>query len=109
MKHKISTILIILPAEMLTSIHYHVCYYSLLNTFVSFWDLFGKIAEYAQHNDAILLVIVPASQASEISSSRALKIAKEHDPESEYIRFFNLAFFYCLYFILTNGCYFTRH
>jgi dynamin GTPase len=41
-----------------------------------------KIAEYAQHNDAILLVIVPASQASEISSSRALKIAKEYDPES---------------------------
>ncbi|KAH0921180.1 hypothetical protein HID58_021198 [Brassica napus] len=42
----------------------------------------SMIAEYAQHNDAILLVIVPASQASEISSSRALKIAKEHDPES---------------------------
>ncbi|CAE5957082.1 unnamed protein product [Arabidopsis arenosa] len=42
----------------------------------------SMIAEYAQHNDAILLVIVPASQASEISSSRALKIAKEYDPES---------------------------
>ncbi|WZZ79979.1 hypothetical protein YC2023_100551 [Brassica napus] len=42
----------------------------------------SMIAEYAQHNDAILLVIIPASQASEISSSRALKIAKEHDPES---------------------------
>ncbi|KAG2324715.1 hypothetical protein Bca52824_007443 [Brassica carinata] len=39
------------------------------------------ISEYAQHNDAILLITVPASQASEISSSRALKIAKEHDPQ----------------------------
>ncbi|CAH2038399.1 unnamed protein product, partial [Thlaspi arvense] len=53
----------------------------------------SMIAEYAQHNDAILLVIVPASQASEISSSRALKIAKEHDPESEYI---------CIFEILAN-------
>ncbi|XP_010458366.1 PREDICTED: dynamin-2A [Camelina sativa] len=42
----------------------------------------SMIAEYVQHNDAILLVIVPASQASEISSSKALKIAKEYDPES---------------------------
>ncbi|KAH0913398.1 hypothetical protein HID58_036719 [Brassica napus] len=42
----------------------------------------SMIAQYAQHNDAILLVIVPASQASEILSSRALKIAKEYDPES---------------------------
>ncbi|XP_024004330.1 uncharacterized protein LOC112081845 [Eutrema salsugineum] len=39
------------------------------------------IAEYAQLNDAILLVIVPASEASEISSSLALKIANEYDPE----------------------------
>ncbi|EOA39623.1 hypothetical protein CARUB_v10008252mg [Capsella rubella] len=42
----------------------------------------SMISEYVQHNDAILLVIVPASQASEISSSKALKIAKEYDPES---------------------------
>ncbi|KAL0732588.1 hypothetical protein Bca4012_008797 [Brassica carinata] len=42
----------------------------------------SMIAQYAQHNDAILLVIVPASQASEISSTRALKIAKEYDPDS---------------------------
>ncbi|XP_010520731.1 PREDICTED: dynamin-2B-like isoform X2 [Tarenaya hassleriana] len=40
------------------------------------------VGEYAQHNDAILLVIVPATQASEISSSRALRSAKEFDPES---------------------------
>ncbi|KAJ4895561.1 Dynamin-2A [Raphanus sativus] len=42
----------------------------------------SMISQYTQHNDAILLVIVPASQASEISSSRALKIAKEYDPDS---------------------------
>ncbi|XP_030511358.1 dynamin-2A-like [Rhodamnia argentea] len=40
------------------------------------------ISEYVQHNDAILLVIVPATQALEISSSRALKAAKEYDAES---------------------------
>ncbi|XP_028804056.1 dynamin-2B-like [Neltuma alba] len=40
------------------------------------------ISEYAEHNDAILLVIVPAVQAPEISSSRALRVAKEYDGES---------------------------
>lgn len=54
--------------------------FSFCNLFLS---SFGKIGEHAQHNDAILLVVVPASQASEISSSRALKIAKEYDPDSE--------------------------
>ncbi|XP_010553651.1 PREDICTED: dynamin-2B-like [Tarenaya hassleriana] len=42
----------------------------------------STIGEYAQHNDAILLVVVPANQAPEISSSRALRTVKEHDPES---------------------------
>lgn len=42
-----------------------------------------QISEYVEHNDAILLVIVPASQASEISSARALKLAKEYDAESK--------------------------
>ncbi|CBI38199.3 unnamed protein product, partial [Vitis vinifera] len=37
------------------------------------------VSDYAQHNDAILLVIVPAVQAPEMASSRALKIAKEYD------------------------------
>ncbi|XP_048334931.2 dynamin-2B-like isoform X2 [Ziziphus jujuba] len=40
------------------------------------------ISEYVEHNDAILLVTIPAIQAPEISSSRALRIAKEYDPES---------------------------
>ncbi|KAL9437551.1 hypothetical protein AB3S75_023423 [Citrus x aurantiifolia] len=37
------------------------------------------VSEYAEHNDAILLVIVPAAQAPEIASSRALRVAKEFD------------------------------
>lgn len=40
-----------------------------------------QISDYAAHNDAILLVIVPAAQAPEISSSRALRLAKEFDAE----------------------------
>ncbi|OMO83255.1 hypothetical protein CCACVL1_11470 [Corchorus capsularis] len=39
------------------------------------------LGECAEHNDAILLIIVPAAQAPEISSSRALRIAKEYDSE----------------------------
>jgi dynamin GTPase len=61
----------------------------------------SMIAEYAQHNDAILLVIVPASQASEISSSRALKIAKEYDPESEYICISDLSYLNIVYYLYT--------
>ncbi|KAG7033411.1 Dynamin-2B [Cucurbita argyrosperma subsp. argyrosperma] len=41
----------------------------------------SMISEYAEHNDAILLVIVPASQAVEIASTRALRLAKEYDSE----------------------------
>ncbi|XP_073000996.1 dynamin-2A-like [Typha latifolia] len=41
----------------------------------------SAISDYAAHNDAILLVIVPASQAPEISSSRALRLAKEFDSD----------------------------
>uniref|UniRef100_A0A7N0RC73 dynamin GTPase n=1 Tax=Kalanchoe fedtschenkoi TaxID=63787 RepID=A0A7N0RC73_KALFE len=40
------------------------------------------LSEYIEHNDAILLIIVPAAQAPEISSSRAIRIAKEYDAES---------------------------
>ncbi|URD91657.1 Dynamin GTPase effector domain [Musa troglodytarum] len=39
------------------------------------------VSDYGAHNDAILLVIVPASQAPDISSSRALRLAKEFDAE----------------------------
>lgn len=40
------------------------------------------VSEYVQHCDAILLVIVPAAQAPEIASSRALRVAKEYDGEA---------------------------
>ncbi|PKA57949.1 Dynamin-2B [Apostasia shenzhenica] len=40
------------------------------------------VGDYAARNDAILLVIVPAVQAPEISSLRALRLAKEFDPEA---------------------------
>ncbi|KAA3468439.1 dynamin-2A-like [Gossypium australe] len=41
----------------------------------------SMISDYAERNDAILLVIVPAAQAPEIASSRALRLAKEYDGE----------------------------
>uniref|UniRef100_A0A1D1XT24 dynamin GTPase n=1 Tax=Anthurium amnicola TaxID=1678845 RepID=A0A1D1XT24_9ARAE len=41
----------------------------------------STVSDYAAHNDAILLVIVPAAQAPEISSSRALRLAKEFDAD----------------------------
>ncbi|OVA10201.1 Dynamin central domain [Macleaya cordata] len=41
----------------------------------------AMIREYVEHNDAVLLVIVPAVQAPEISSSRALKLTKEFDAD----------------------------
>ncbi|XP_020589828.1 dynamin-2A-like [Phalaenopsis equestris] len=40
------------------------------------------VSDYAARNDAILLVVIPAAQASEISSSRALRLAKEFDAEA---------------------------
>ncbi|KAK9200198.1 hypothetical protein WN944_015394 [Citrus x changshan-huyou] len=42
-------------------------------------DSLVRVSEYAEHNDAILLVIIPAAQAPEIASSRALRVAKEFD------------------------------
>ncbi|RYR04276.1 hypothetical protein Ahy_B06g083938 isoform B [Arachis hypogaea] len=41
-----------------------------------------EISGYVEHNDAILLVVIPASQEPEISTSRALRVAKEYDAES---------------------------
>ncbi|KAJ8428261.1 hypothetical protein Cgig2_006832 [Carnegiea gigantea] len=41
----------------------------------------SMVSEYVAHNDAILLVIIPAAQAPEVSSSRALRIVKEYDSE----------------------------
>ncbi|KAI3832314.1 hypothetical protein MKW92_029955 [Papaver armeniacum] len=41
----------------------------------------SMIREYVERNDAVLLVVVPAAQAPEISSSRALKLIKEYDAD----------------------------
>ncbi|KAG1364354.1 dynamin-2A [Cocos nucifera] len=41
----------------------------------------SMVSDHAAHNDAILLIIVPAVQAPEISSSQALRLAKEFDAE----------------------------
>lgn len=51
-------------------------------------------SEYVQHNDAILLVVIPASQAPEVVSAKAIRIAKEYDGEC--------AFDNSLYFDLKN-------
>ncbi|XP_039815219.1 dynamin-2A-like [Panicum virgatum] len=41
----------------------------------------SMIGNYAAHNDAILLIIIPALQAPDVASSRALRIARELDSE----------------------------
>ncbi|XVF63447.1 hypothetical protein PTKIN_Ptkin09bG0087600 [Pterospermum kingtungense] len=41
----------------------------------------SMVSDYAERNDAILLVIIPAVQTPEIASSRALRLAKEYDAE----------------------------
>jgi dynamin GTPase len=40
-----------------------------------------QINEFAGHNDAILIVVIPAMQAAEVASSRALRLARDIDPE----------------------------
>lgn len=55
-------------------VFYHLMLYNiLLLTF--------QINEFAGHNDAILIVVIPAMQAPEVASSRALKLARDIDPE----------------------------
>ncbi|VFQ71502.1 unnamed protein product [Cuscuta campestris] len=44
-------------------------------------NLDDSLSEYVQHNDAILLVVIPAAQAPEVASSKAIRIAKEYDAE----------------------------
>ncbi|GAB2233092.1 hypothetical protein Droror1_Dr00002307 [Drosera rotundifolia] len=40
-----------------------------------------RISEYVARNDVILLVVIPATQTPEVSSSKALRTTKEHDSE----------------------------
>ncbi|KAG0472149.1 hypothetical protein HPP92_016695 [Vanilla planifolia] len=42
----------------------------------------SMVSDYAARNDAILLVIIPAAQAPEVSSSRSLRLAKEFDADA---------------------------
>lgn len=68
---------------LLISCNYHV----FCNAF--FWIRSNTLvflqSEYAQHNDAILLVVIPAAQAPEVASAKALRIAKEYDGECEFL------------------------
>ncbi|GAB4846816.1 Dynamin-2A [Ancistrocladus abbreviatus] len=41
----------------------------------------SMISDYVEHNDAIILVIIPAAQVPEVSSYKALRKAKEYDSE----------------------------
>ncbi|CAM6090387.1 unnamed protein product [Calypogeia fissa] len=41
----------------------------------------SMVQEYAEHSDAILLLVVPATQARDIMGSRGLKLVQELDPE----------------------------
>uniref|UniRef100_A0ACD5YKA9 Uncharacterized protein n=1 Tax=Avena sativa TaxID=4498 RepID=A0ACD5YKA9_AVESA len=41
----------------------------------------STINEFAGHNDAILIVVIPAIQAAEVASSRALRLARDIDPD----------------------------
>ena len=40
-----------------------------------------QISEYAGHNDAILIVVIPAMQAADVASSRVLRLAKDIDSD----------------------------
>lgn len=42
----------------------------------------AMISKYVERSDAVLLVIIPATQTPDVSSYRALRIAKEHDADS---------------------------
>ncbi|KAL2497455.1 Dynamin-2B [Abeliophyllum distichum] len=44
-------------------------------------NLDDSLSQYAEHSDAILLVVIPASQAPEVASCKAIRIAKELDGE----------------------------
>ncbi|XP_042061749.1 dynamin-2A-like isoform X1 [Salvia splendens] len=44
-------------------------------------SLDDPLSQYAERSDAILLVVIPASQAPEVASAKAIRIAKELDGE----------------------------
>ncbi|KAL2231825.1 dynamin-2A [Sesamum indicum] len=44
-------------------------------------NLDDSLSQYAEHSDSILLVVIPATQAPEVASAKAIRIAKELDGE----------------------------
>lgn len=46
--------------------------------------MFLQVQEFAEHNDAILLVVVPAASVREVATSKALKLAQELDSDGNY-------------------------
>ncbi|CAA0809847.1 Dynamin-2B [Striga hermonthica] len=44
-------------------------------------NLDDSLSQYAERSDAILLVVIPATQAPEVASAKAIRIAKELDGE----------------------------
>ncbi|KAL8459733.1 hypothetical protein ACS0TY_037008 [Phlomoides rotata] len=44
-------------------------------------NLDDSLSQYAERSDAILLLVIPASQAPEVASAKAIRIAKELDGE----------------------------
>ncbi|KAL6525293.1 Dynamin-2A [Orobanche minor] len=44
-------------------------------------NLDESLNQYAARSDAILLVVIPATQAPEVAAAKAIRIAKEHDGE----------------------------
>lgn len=43
--------------------------------------VFLQVQEFAEHSDAILLVVVPAASVREVGISKALKLAQELDSD----------------------------
>lgn len=40
-----------------------------------------QVRDYAEHNDAVLLLVIPATQAANILGARALKLVQDLDGE----------------------------
>ncbi|GER27576.1 dynamin family protein [Striga asiatica] len=56
--------------------------YLKLRTSTDKSNLDDSLSQYAERSDAILLVVIPAAQAPEVASAKAIRIARELDGES---------------------------
>jgi hypothetical protein len=50
-----------------------------------------QVHDFAENNDSILLVVIPAASCQDVSASRALKLAQDLDPDGKS----NLPHFAC--------------